>query len=145
MSGEKWVCFLGLHNMLRLTFLVFAQLEEGIGHFGNMVLELLNHSTQVLVSTHLSSLIWFKFDIWWHTTAIAHGLSWIFVWVWHSVKLTVWSVFHGVRWCMLSALGGPCHWSITLPASLSSWPPWLLWILCFGLSLMQKSPWCVSS
>lgn len=32
--------------------------------------------------------------------------------VWISVKLTVWSVLHGVRWRTLSALGGPRHWSM---------------------------------
>lgn len=41
-----------------------------------------------------------------------------------SVKLAVWSVVRGVRWCMLSALGGPLHWS---------WPPCLWWMHCFGL------------
>lgn len=32
--------------------------------------------------------------------------------VWMSMKLTVWSGLHGVRWCTPSALGGPLHWCI---------------------------------
>lgn len=58
--------------------------------------------------------------------------------VWISVTFTVWSVLHGVRWCMLSALGGPLHWSMLSQHRSPSWPPWLWWMHCFGLSLMQK-------
>lgn len=64
----------------------------------------------------------------WSIAAVAHAfprylsarkrkkhLSSLFV-VWVSVKLTVWSVLHGVRWRTLSALGGPLHRSVLSPS-----------------------------
>lgn len=105
--------------------------------------------------TFSSPPLWYYW--WWHINTTVYRFLFVslcpsqrvcsFISIW-SIKLFEAHSLVWTPWC--EVVYAVCFgWSTSLkhdlPASHPSWPPWLWWMHCFGLSLVQKRPWSISS